>query len=216
MSRLIVFDCDGTLVDSQFVITAAMNQAMTSHGFPTIERELVRRVVGLSLVEAVAMLIPNEPQRVHHNVAKEYKAAFQTLRRDPAHHEPLFPGADGAIRSVAGSGDHLGLATGKSRRGVASVLGLHGWEQLFDTIQTADDGPGKPHPHMLEQAIAETGANPAETVMIGDTTYDMEMAKSAGVRAIGVSWGYHAPEELIGSGAEIVTKDFAQLLKALN
>ena len=215
MTKLIVFDCDGTLVDSQFIITEAMNRALTSHGFAPMQREQVRRVVGLSLVEAVAMLIPQEAEDDHLNVARDYKNAFQFLRADPAHHEPLFPGADQVIRDLAAEQSHLGLATGKSRRGVNSVLALHQWEGLFDTIQTADDGPGKPHPYMLEQAILETGASPDCTVMIGDTTFDMEMARSAGARAIGVAWGYHASEELIDSGAEIVIKDFAQLAKAL-
>ncbi len=216
MTKLIVFDCDGTLVDSQFIITEAMNRALTTHSFPPMEREQVRRVVGLSLVEAVATLIPQESEESHVSVAHDYKNAFQSLRGDPAHHEPLFPGADEIIRELGGGLNHLGLATGKSRRGVNVVLALHGWDGLFDTIQTADDGPGKPHPYMLEQAILETGASPDRAVMIGDTTFDMEMARSAGVRAIGVDWGYHSSEELIDSGAEIVIKDFAQLKKALD
>lgn len=216
MTKLIVFDCDGTLVDSQFVITEAMNRALSTHGFEKMKREQVRRVVGLSLVEAVATLIPTEAEADHVKVAQDYKNAFQSLRADPDHHEPLFPGADRIIRDLAARQDNLGMATGKSRRGVNSVLSLHGWEGMFDTIQTADDGPGKPHPYMLEQAMVETGARSEDTVMIGDTTFDMEMARSAGVRAIGVAWGYHLEQELIDFGAEIVIKDFAQLTNALN
>ncbi len=215
MTKLIIFDCDGTLVDSQHVITEAMNRAFAAHDLAPLPREMVRRVVGLSLVQAVAMLLPETDEATHVKVAEDYKNAFQQLRQDPDLHEPLFPGADETLRSLAQDGHLIGMATGKSRRGVNSVVELHGWHGMFDTIQTADDGPGKPHPHMVEQAIAETGATIADTIMIGDTTFDMEMARSAGVAAIGVNWGYHAPEELIDSGAKIVVKDFAQLSNAL-
>ncbi len=215
MTKLIIFDCDGTLVDSQHVITEAMSRAFAAHDLAPLPREMVRRVVGLSLVQAVAMLLPAADEATHVKVAEDYKNAFQQLRQDPDLHEPLFPGADETLRSLAQDGHFIGMATGKSRRGVNSVVELHGWHGMFDTIQTADDGPGKPHPHMVEQAIAETGATIADTIMIGDTTFDMEMARSAGVAAIGVNWGYHAPEELIDSGAKIVVKDFAQLSNAL-
>lgn len=216
MKKLIVFDCDGTLVDSQHIITKAMNTAFDKHGYPSLQRERIRRVVGLSLVEAVGSLIPDEANDVHQRVAADYKASFQALRADPAHHEPLFPKADRVVRSLAETGYCLGMATGKSRRGVASILELHDWSGLFETLQTADDGPGKPHPAMLERAMAETGFAPGQTVMIGDTSFDMEMATAAGVRAIGVAWGYHTPEELVDSGAEIVLEDFDKLANALN
>ena len=215
MTKLIIFDCDGTLVDSQHIITEAMNRAFSVHNLEPMPREMVRRVVGLSLVQAVAMLLPEADEMSHVKIAEDYKNAFQQLRQDPAHHEPLFPGADETLRSLVEEGHLVGMATGKSRRGVRSVVELHGWHGMFDTIQTADDGPGKPHPHMVEQAIAETGAVAADTIMIGDTTFDMEMARSAGVQAIGVDWGYHASKELIDSGAKIVVKDFAQLSNAL-
>ena len=215
MTKLIIFDCDGTLVDSQHVITEAMNRAFATHDLAPMPREMVRRVVGLSLVQAVAMLLPEVDRARHVTIAEDYKNAFQQLRQDPKLHEPLFSGADETLRRLAKDGHVIGMATGKSRRGVNSVLDLHGWHGMFDTIQTADDGPGKPHPHMVEQAITETGASAADTIMIGDTTFDMEMARAAGVQAIGVDWGYHASEELIDSGAKIVVKDFAQLSKVL-
>ena len=215
MRKLFIFDCDGTLVDSQYVITEAMNRAFAIHNLAPMPREMVRRVVGLSLVQAVAMLLPDADAASHVKIAEDYKNAFQQLRKDPDLHEPLFPGADETLRGLAQDGHFIGMATGKSRRGVNSVVELHGWHGMFDTIQTADDGPGKPHPYMVEQALAETGAAAADTVMIGDTTFDMEMARSAGVQAIGVDWGYHASEELIDSGAKIVVKDFAQLSNAL-
>jgi phosphoglycolate phosphatase len=145
-------------------------------------------------------------------LSESYKRAFNTLRLDPAYEEPLFPGMGDLIERLRAREDlRLGLATGKSRRGVDRLIESHGWGDVFATIQTADDAPSKPDPAMLHQAMAEVGALPETTVMIGDTTYDMDMAVSAGAAAIGVAWGYHPPGALLGAGAVIVVETASAL-----
>lgn len=210
--KLIIFDCDGTIVDSQHAIVAAMNEAFRSHGLPAPQRSAVVGVVGLSLGEAVQRLLPVDDSAVVHAVAESYKAAFAELRSRPDHDEPLFPGAREAIHRLAASPDVvLGVATGKSRRGVDVLFEREGLGAYFHTIQTADNHPSKPHPSMIERAIAETGSERGMTVMVGDTVFDVEMARYAGVGALGVAWGYHPPEALARAGAHEVIDDYRAL-----
>jgi len=211
---LIIFDVDGTLVDSQDLIVAAQHDAFQAHGIEPPSRERALSIVGLSLREAfIALVGPESPVD---SLAERYKAAFARLRADPDCHEPLFPGAAEALRRLSEREDvTLGIATGKSRRGVAHLIERHGWESLFATIQTADDAPSKPHPAMVEQAMQETGARPDETVMVGDSTFDMAMARAAGAGAIGVAWGYHRPEALSAAGAQRIVRSFDELLDAV-
>lgn len=210
--KLIIFDCDGTIVDSQHAIVAAMNEAFRSHGLPAPQRSAVVGVVGLSLGEAVQRLLPVDDSTVVHAVAESYKAAFAELRSRPDHEEPLFPGAREAIHRLAASPDVvLGVATGKSRRGVDVLFEREGLGAYFHTIQTADNHPSKPHPSMIERAIAETGSERGMTVMVGDTVFDVEMARYAGVGALGVAWGYHPPEVLARAGAHEVIDDYRAL-----
>lgn len=210
-TRLAVFDCDGTLVDSQHNIVAAMTDAWRAFGLEPLPGAVVRRVVGLSLVEAVAVLLPEGELTDHVQLSELYKEAYFTLRQQPDHAEPLYPGAAESLRALEEDGVLLAIATGKSRRGLAATLTHHGLEGRFISLKTADDGPGKPHPHMLEEAMAEAGAGPASTVMIGDTVFDIEMACNAQVRSIGVSWGYHDPDELRAAGAAGVIDEFGEL-----
>ncbi|MBB4286097.1 HAD-IA family hydrolase [Roseospira goensis] len=209
--RLVVFDVDGTLVDSQHNIIAAMAMACEGAGVPVPPHTATRAVIGLSLAEAVATVTPsaNDGQRRH--VAALYKQAFVALRSRPDHDEPLFPGVHRALEALETLGCVLGLATGKSRRGVDAVVERHGLEGRFVTVQTADDAPGKPHPAMLLRAMAAVGADPDRTVMVGDTRFDMEMARAAGTDAVGVGWGYHPVEELTAAGARLVLPRFEAL-----
>jgi phosphoglycolate phosphatase len=209
--RLAVFDCDGTLVDSIHSIAEAVEAACTAHGIPVPEPARVRRFVGLPLEEAIARLLPDMPASDVPRVTELYKNAFTRLRVNGRVHEPLFDGALAALDVLEADGWLLGLATGKSRRGLVNTLDRHGLMGRFVTVQTADCGPGKPHPHMLYQAIAETGVEPGATIMIGDTTYDMEMARNAGVAGVGVAWGYHEADELRAAGARRVADTFADL-----
>ena len=212
--RLAVFDCDGTLVDSQHAIVACMASAFAAEGLtaPTIAD--VRRIIGLPLAECIARLLPGEIAR-HDRMVEAYKDAFFKLRQRADHHEPLFDGALAALAAVETAGWLLGVATGKSKRGLLAVLERHGLDGRFVTLQCGDMGPGKPDPAMLERAMAETGVTAADTVMIGDTTFDMVMARRAGVRAIGVEWGYHDPDELRAAGADATIPSFADLPAAL-
>jgi len=211
VTRLVVFDCDGTLVDSQHLIVDAMRAAFRANGLDEPPAEAVRRVVCLSLGHAVAALPPETGAATWEIVAESYRGAWQELRTLPGFREPLFPGARDLLVGLERDGYLLGIATGKGRRGLETVLARHGLRALFVTLQTADDNPSKPHPAMLERAMDETGSRPGETVFVGDTTFDVRMARDAGARAIGVAWGYHPPEELAAAGAERILESFTEL-----
>ncbi len=194
--KLVIFDCDGTLVDSQHLIVACMNEAFASLGRPAPSREATLSIVGLSLHEAFATQTSPDDSDIP-VLIEAYKSAFHAQRLKPDNAEPLYEGAREVVEWLAGEDVALGIATGKSQRGVRIVMAHHGLLERFATIQTADDAPSKPHPGMILQAMAEVGAVPDDTVMIGDTTYDIDMAHAAGVAAIGVSWGYHPPAALL-------------------
>jgi phosphoglycolate phosphatase len=215
--KLVIFDCDGTLVDSQHVIVAAMEDAFRTNGLVLPARDNILGVVGLSLVTAVEQLLPGESDPgFAAQLAEDYKASFAQRRHGPDHREPLYPGVRDIIESLGAREDVvLGIATGKSQRGVAAVLEREGLKGHFATIQTADTHPSKPHPSMILQAMAETGADPADTLMIGDTTYDILMAREAKVTALGVAWGYHEAHMLRGAGAHDVSADSSALRLAI-
>ncbi|WP_068074867.1 HAD-IA family hydrolase [Novosphingobium lentum] len=212
--RLALFDCDGTLVDSQADICAAMDEAFAVHGLAAPERHDTRRIVGLSLHEAMRRLHPAGEDATHGALAESYRQAFRDRRSAGSLTEPLYDGIAALIADLAAEGWLLGVATGKSDRGLTHCLATHGLTDHFVTLQTADRHPSKPHPSMIEAALAATGVLPGDTAMIGDTAYDMEMARNAGVRAFGVSWGYHEPSELVHAGAEAVA-DTIDDLRAL-
>ena len=203
--NLIVFDCDGTLADSQHLIVQAMRLTFQSAGLAIPERTEILRTVGLSVPEALLMLAPDQYPDARNELARLYREWCMNLRRQPNWEEPMFEGAASLLFSLAAKDDVLlGLATGKSRRGVDRFIEQNGLHGMFVTLQTADSAPSKPHPAMLLQAMEEAGATPETTVMVGDTSYDMIMAACANVAGIGVSWGYHAAAELKRSGAKAV------------
>ncbi|QAY77344.1 HAD-IA family hydrolase [Sphingosinicella sp. BN140058] len=217
MNRLAIFDCDGTLVDGQANICLAMEACFAEAGLPQPARDRTRRIVGLSLVEAMQDLLPEADASEHRRMADAYKRAYQALRARGLAVEPLYDGIADVLAEMEADGWLLGIATGKSDRGLAICLDHHGLAHHFCTLQTADRHPSKPHPSMIETALADAGADPARSMMIGDTSYDMIMAKQAGVVAVGVSWGYHPPEELLAAGADIIVhapREIAALMKA--
>ncbi len=214
--RLAVFDCDGTLVDSQHSIISAMTAAWRAEGLDAPDARAVRRIVGLPLEIGIARLLPEGDKDDFERLSRHYRAAAYELRQHEEYSEPLFPGAIEALDALEAAGYMLGVATGKSRRGLDATLESHRLTGKFATLQTGDAAPGKPAPDMLLRAMAETGAGPGTTAMIGDTSFDMLMAESAGTVAIGVSWGYHGEDELRECGAEHVLTDFGELPGALD
>ncbi|MDX2158245.1 MAG: HAD-IA family hydrolase [Hyphomicrobiaceae bacterium] len=213
--HLVIFDCDGTLVDSQHNITAAMALAFAEHALPAPPPREILGVVGLSLAEAFAVLAPDATDGMRHSLAEHYRSVFADGRLQRGH-EPLYPGVRETIHALRQQRDVvLGIATGKSKRGVARVLAQERWEGTFLTIQTADDHPSKPNPSMILTAMAEAGVGPDQTVMVGDTTFDVEMAIGAGTGAIGVAWGYHPPERLRAAGAHHIVDAGAGLLATI-
>ena len=213
--RLAVFDCDGTLTDGQAAVCRAMEVAFAEASLPVPDRHQVRRSVGLSLPQAIRTLAPDADDAERATALDAYKSAFRAARMDGSLHEPLFDGIGELVRMLHARGWQLGVATGKSDRGLKSTLATHGLLDLFATLQTADRHPSKPHPSMLQQAMADTHAAPENTVMVGDTVFDMQCAMAAGCRAIGVGWGYHETRELREAGAVAVAATVTELEELL-
>ncbi|SLN46514.1 Phosphoglycolate phosphatase [Roseovarius litorisediminis] len=210
--RLIIFDVDGTLVDSQNDILGAMTHAFERAGQPVPTRDETLGIVGLSLDVAIPRLAPLLDVSLHAQIVAWYKEAYMDLRAKTgvAESSPLYPHALATLRALHAVPENiLGVATGKSRRGLDKLLDGHGLRHMFATQQVADHHPSKPHPSMLRAALSETGIDARDAVMIGDTSFDMEMARAAGIPAIGVSWGYHAADVL--SAATQIIDDFRQL-----
>lgn len=215
--RLVIFDVDGTLVDSQAHILASMRGAFAAHGLPAPSRSATLSIVGLSLPQAMARLLPERPNLIE-GLSAAYRDSFADLRQsgDGAANSPLYPGAQVVLDALAGQPETLlAVATGKSRRGLDHLIEVHGWHGLFQSIQVGDHHPSKPHPSMIDTCLAETGVSPQMAVMVGDTSYDMEMARGAHIAGLGVGWGYHAPKELTQAGAVRVLADFAEMPAAL-
>lgn len=209
--RLALFDIDGTLIDGQHNIIAAMNAAMTSEGLDAPDPAAVRRVIGLSVEQCVQTLVPDESFEKTQSLIRRFKDAFSDLRASARFEEPLFDGVLETLRKLDREGWLLGVTTGKSRRGVDLLLNDLGLENLFVTRQTSDVNPSKPHPQMVKNAEREVGVAPGRTVMIGDTVFDMQMAANAGAFAVGVTWGYHSIGELKDAGADAIATGFRQL-----
>lgn len=209
--KLAVFDVDGTLVDSREVILRAAQEAADEVGLPIPEYDAVRRIVGLSLPEALRMLAPDLTAAELGEFVAAYQSAFLRMHATPGFHEPLYAGAEDTLKRLKREGWTVAMATGKSRRGVERWLGREGWADIFTSTHCADDGPGKPHPSMVLEAMKAAGIGPEQTVMIGDTSHDMLMAIAAAVRPQGVGWGFHTPEEVLASGAVHVAADFLEL-----
>ncbi|GGD42303.1 HAD-IA family hydrolase [Croceicoccus pelagius] len=215
MRRLAIFDCDGTLVDGQANVCVAMEEAFEASGRTPPPRPLIRRAVGLSLPQAMAMLLPESTAEEQDALAERYRLAFRSHREAGKVYEPLFEGMEELLRHLHAAGWTLAVATGKSDRGLAHCLAEHGITELFASLQTADRHPSKPHPSMIEQVLFETDHTADQAVMIGDTTFDMVMAEAAKVRPIGVDWGYHGADELVASGAIGVACDIDELRRML-
>lgn len=213
--RAVIFDVDGTLVDSQADIMGAMQVAFAGQGIACPERSEILARVGLSLDAFFADLLPHVGLAQRAELIAGYKAAFRTQRLERRESAPLYPGVRKALQELRERDEVLmGLATGKSRRGLEALVDAHDLSGFFQTQHCADDHPSKPHPAMLEAAMADLGVTPEQTVMVGDTRFDLEMAAAAGAAFVGVPWGYHRPEQL--QGAETVLDSFAELESVLD
>lgn len=213
--RLIIFDVDGTLVDSQADILAAMAVAFDRAELPTPERKDILGIVGLSLEEAFAHLVVGAPSTLIAQMTQDYKDSFIDLRAKvgAAQSSPFFPNAQTVLDQLHAQ-DHtlLAVATGKSKRGLNKLIDAHDLSGLFVSQQVSDFHPSKPHPSMVLQCLSDAGVEAHQAVMIGDTTFDMDMGRAAGVKTIGVSWGYHPIAEL---NADAVVTDFLDLPKTI-
>lgn len=210
--RLVIFDVDGTLVDSQAEIIEAMHAAFAALGRPAPDRDQILSIVGLSLPVAMKKLAPNARDHQLDAMVDAYKTTFRGRREsmDGKAHAPLYPNVLDVMQDLHAQPETLlGVATGKSRRGLNALVDAYDLGSMLVTQQCADDHPSKPHPAMIEAALAETGVSGRRAVMVGDTSYDMQMARAAGVLAIGVSWGYHTADKL--TDAHMVIDDIRLL-----
>ncbi|MCO6186167.1 HAD-IA family hydrolase [Rhizobium sp. L1K21] len=210
--KLVLFDCDGTLVDSVALIHETMRRTFRAFEKPDPQEMATRAIIGLTLDIAIAhMLGRDHADEECVRMMAHYKSLFGTVRAE-GFQEPLFPRVSEVLETLHAQDDViLGAVTGKSRRGLDMICSTHGFEKLFFVSRTADDCPSKPHPAMVTECCYQAGINPADTVVIGDARYDMEMAKAAGARAIGVSWGYGSLEELKLTGADLIAENVAEL-----
>ncbi|MBB4005990.1 HAD-IA family hydrolase [Allorhizobium taibaishanense] len=215
--KLVLFDCDGTLVDSAATIHEGMRRTFLAFNKPEPTLAATKAIMGLTLDIAIARI--DGKQHVDDEAVAmrdHYKTLFTEIRGAPGHSEPLFDGIRAVIERLAAEDEILiGAVTGKSRRGLNYVLDAHGFQSYFVVSRTADDCPSKPHPAMVTECCDETGMDLKDTIVIGDAIYDMQMAKSAGAKAIGVSWGSASTEQLRQSGADVVVHRAEELLAHL-
>ncbi|MBN2887380.1 MAG: HAD-IA family hydrolase [Chromatiaceae bacterium] len=195
--ELIVFDWDGTLMDSEARIVACVHGAFASLELEPPSREMARDIIGLGLEEAMRRLVPGIEPALLADLVLAYRREFLVSNETPS---VLFAGARETLEQLAAEGYRLAVATGKSRVGLDKSLAETGLGELFHATRCADETFSKPHPQMLLELMEELGARAAETLMIGDTEYDMQMATNAGTSALAVSYGVHAPERLLAHG----------------
>jgi len=211
--QLVVFDCDGTLVDSQHRIVVAVEAAFTAADLPLPTRADIRGIIGLSLQDALGELAPQMEPDTLEMMADAFRGAYQAEHGfDPASAEPLYPGVREAIASLEQAGYKLAIATGNSKRGLDRILASHALTGHFISLQTADHHPSKPHPSMVQLALSDAGVQPENCVVIGDTTFDIQMGRAAGTKCMGISWGYHDSNDLLAAGAHKIIDDMDNVL----
>jgi phosphoglycolate phosphatase len=215
-NRLAIFDCDGTLVDSGATIHAALRETFARHGLDVPPPRAARRVIGLSLQEAMTELLPDAGPELHLQLVEDYKNVFMEMRVGGRVDQPLFRGVIELLDALEEGGWLLAVATGNSDRGLKHCLERHDIHARFVSLQTADRHPSKPHPSMVLQAIADSDAAPETTFVVGDTSYDMAMAAAAHASGIGAGWGYHEAEDLIEAGAVAVAAEPLDVLSLIS
>ena len=211
---LAAFDLDGTLLDSAGSIVERVIACWEACGFPPPDPVLARRIIGLPWKESVLTLLPDAGPKEFAQIRAFYDDVREGRRAAPPVSEALFEGARGTLEYLRDRGFALAIVTSRNSDRLEELLGEHGIGEFFFACKTADQGPAKPDPYLLKAAMAEVGADAADTVMIGDTTFDIEMAVNAGARAVGVSWGVHEVEELQTAGAHRIVRSFAEVRDA--
>lgn len=208
--KLVIWDIDGTLIDSRAMIMDSMTAGLAAAGLPALPARAVSGIVGLSLPVAIETLLPDADAQARDVVIEGYRAHYGTARMQGE--SPLFPGAQACLDGLAARDDVLmAVATGKSRRGLDALLEAHDLAGHFIATHCADGHPSKPAPGMILSCLSDTGVDAADAVMIGDTSFDILMAGNAGIAAFGVGWGHHPADELTAAGALAVATDFTQL-----
>ena len=211
--RLVVFDCDGTLVDSFVAIYEAMVAALRDFGRPPPPEAVLRGMIGLSVAEQVAVLAPQAPMEERLALENSYRQ-HRLGRVDPP--EPMFPGARACLEALDRDDILMAVATAKGAKGLRATLDRHGLHRHFVNLQTGDQHPGKPHPAMVLASLAEAGVDAKNALVVGDTRFDIEMAVNARVTPFGVAWGYHDAQDLTRAGAQVIAPDFATLTKMIS
>ena len=210
---LVIFDWDGTLLDSLAKITQCMQLAAADVGLDPREEQAIRGIVGPGLQEALEELYPGLKQAPLDELRARYSHHFVVKDVQPC---DTFPGVHETLDQLKSDGHQIAVATGKSRRGLNRVLGNLGWEQHFHASRCADETASKPNPLMLEELLTEMNCGLDEAVMVGDTEFDMEMAARLGMRRIAVSYGAHSPERLARQQPEAIIDSMPTLLDLLN
>ena len=205
--KLVVFDLDGTLLDSIQTIVEGIRTCWDALGFPEVEAEQVRDIIGLPWEQGVELLMPGAGEK-EVSLIRSYYSQLARGRPSPP---PLFDGAQDVLDSLANSDCLLAIVTSRSRNRLDELMARNGLDGRFASVMTTDDGPGKPDPFLVVRAMDEAGTIPVDTVMIGDSTYDMGAGSAAGAGTIGVSWGVHRPEQLRSAGALKIATRFDQL-----
>jgi phosphoglycolate phosphatase len=213
--RLVVFDMDGTLIDSVALIVETVTAAFEAIGEPAPTEAAIRAISGITAREAMGILAPGADAARIDRITESYRQQY--LRHAGGAREPLFDGALAALENLRHRPETiLAVATGKGEASAVALLGAHGILDWFNSVETPSRNRGKPDPQMIETAMEKAGVTRTETVMIGDTVHDMRMARAAGVKAIGVAWGYHAVVELEAAGADIIVQRFDHLEAAID
>ncbi len=207
--RLVVFDWDGTVMDSAARIVACIEGTIADLGLEPRTKDQIRHIIGLSMGEAIETLYPGHDAPFRQRMIEGYRHHF--LVADPTPSAP-FDGAGETIAALHDAGYLLGVATGKSRRGLDEVLAKTGLGDYFHATRCADEAPSKPHPGMLEQLLDVLGTEPAATLMVGDTLFDLEMARNAGADAVAVTYGAHPRERLETAAPLAYLDDIRELL----
>lgn len=209
---LLVFDWDGTLIDSTAKIVRCMQCAAEQAGVEVLSHDAICQIIGLGLPEAIAELYPAHDAAIRETVREQYVHFFIAVDQTPS---PFFPGVEATLQRLRDDGFTLAVATGKSRRGLDRVLQQLGMQDFFHATRCADETRSKPHPQMLYELLAHAGRDAADALMVGDTHFDMAMAQAAGMPRVAVNYGAHRQEQLLPYGPLACLDSFGELLPVI-